>query len=71
MSTDNVCTACPSTCKICNDATSCELCAAGYILELIEEGETPEDNVYGDTCVACSDRCLTCALEADICTSCK
>ena len=68
---DGVCTVCSSTCIICNDESSCNLCVDGYVLELIAEGETISDNVYGHACIACSDRCKTCAIEPDICTSCR
>lgn len=65
------CTACPSQCKTCYDSSSCQLCAPGYVKQILSMDSTGVQNaVLGDSCIACSSNCRTCAVYPDLCISC-
>jgi hypothetical protein len=78
----NMCGDCPDGCDMCQDGSSCGMCADEHLshvttagkVECIPEDEGCPDGFYQnhqDKCLPCDDACTTCAGPApDHCTSC-
>ena len=66
------CVACPDNCSICENEFECYLPADGFFLPLLDIANDYDldSAIFGEICERCADKCLTCILEADRCTSC-
>lgn len=69
-SSTSQCVPCPPPCRTCYNNDSCNLCAPGFIKQIVSMTTGVDDAVYSDKCIPCDQNCRTCIVQPDRCTSC-